>query len=367
MKVRCPRENLLAAVQLASAAVPSRDIKPVLRNLKAIASAGSFTLLATDLELGLRLDLRGLQVDEAGEALLPASRTQAILRESQDVEMTVTADEAACLISGAFNEFEMPGEDPAHFPDVPAFNEERYHEINAGQLREMIRRTIFAAAAENPKYALTGILWELEGEAVRLVATDGRRLAVAQGQGAAHGGHETKGQTPVVPTKAMGLLERLLQDPGEQVRVCLRPNEALFKTERAMLYSRLVEGRYPPYRDVFPKKQSVKIPIDVAAFHTAVKQAAIMTDDESKRVTFSFDKRKLTLQARGATSGRSKVEMPLEYDGKKIDINFDPRYLTDMLKVLSPEEVLTLELVDGNTVAVFRLGESYAYVAMPLT
>ncbi len=367
MKVRCHREGLLAAVQLVSAAVPSRDIKPILRNLKAIADGDRCTLLATDLELGIRLEVRGIQVEEPGEAILPAARTQAILREGTDEELTVEADPQSCQIRGQLNEFEMNSEDPANFPDVPAFGEENYHELTAGALREMIRRTIFAAATENPRYAVTGILWELEGETARLIATDGRRLAVVQGAATPHGSHDTKGQTHVVPTKAMNLLERNLQDPDEVVRVGLRPNEALFKTERAMIYSRLVEGRYPPYKEVFPKKPTVKVPLTVGPFHAAVRQAAIMTDDESKRVIFGFAKKKLTLQARGAATGRSKVELPIEYEGKPIDISFDPRFVTDMLRVLDPEDTLTLELTDGNSVALFKSGDNYSYVVMPLS
>src|SRR5437899_9605179 len=190
----------------------------------------------------------------------------------------------------------MASEDLANFPDVPDFTEDKYHELTAGTLREMIRRTIFAAATENPRYAVTGVLWELEPDKARLVATDGRRLAVTEAPASAHGGHSTQGQTHVVPTKAMGLLERILQDPEEVVRVSLRPNDALFKTERATVYSRLVEGRYPAYREVFPKKQTAKITVPVGAFYTAVRQSAIMTDEESKRVSFEFAKKKLTLQ-----------------------------------------------------------------------
>src|SRR5947208_821880 len=206
----------------------------------------------------------------------------------------------------------MDGVDPAEFPDVPAFAGDSYHEVSAGELREMIRRTVFAAATENPRYAVTGILWELEGDVARLVATDGRRLAVVQGSATPQSGHDTKGHTHVVPTKAMQLLERNLQDPEERVRISLRPNEALFKTERATIYSRLVEGRYPPYREVFPKKQTVKVPLITGPFHSAVRQAAIMTDEETKKVVFTFDKKKLTMQAHGPTTGRSKVEMAVD-------------------------------------------------------
>src|SRR6516162_3484170 len=367
MKVRCHREGLLSAFQLASAAIASRDVKPILQNLKAIANPDRFTLLGTDLELGIRLEVRGVNVEEPGDALLPASRVLAILRESIDDEMTIEVNEKHCLVRGEANEFEMGGEDPSGFPDVPAFTDEAYHELPAGMLREMIRRTIFAAAVENPRYAVTGILWELEDRNARLVATDGRRLAVIEGEAVAHGGHGTKGQTHVVPTKAMQLLERNLQDPEEKVRVSLRPNEALFKTERAMIYSRLVEGRYPPYREVFPKKQTVKIPLTVGPFFTAIRQAAIMTDEESKKVGFNFAKKKLTLQAKGGGTGRSKVEMPIDYEGKAIDIAFDPKFLTEMLRVFGTDETLTLELIDGTSVGLFRCGPNYSYIVMPLS
>jgi DNA polymerase-3 subunit beta len=370
MKAICHREGLLQAVQLASAALPARDVaKPILKNLKAVADEGRCTLMATDLELGIRLDVRGLTVQEPGEAILPASRLAQILREAPDEELSVEADASACFVRGQRAEFEMPSEDPAHFPDLPTFEEENYHEITAGALRDMIRRTVFAAAdGEATRFSTTGVLWELDGEVARLVATDGRRLALAQGPATGRGSHGTKGTSPVVPTKAMSLLERNLQDDAELVSVSLRPHEALFRTERATVYSRLVEGRFPPYRDAFPKKATVKVPLPVPAFLAAVRQAKIMTDDDSKRVTFAFAKGKLTLEARGATTGRSKVEMPLEYDSNKpISIGFNPDFLVEMLRVLPDDADLLLELVDGNSPALFRQGGDYSYLVMPLT
>jgi DNA polymerase-3 subunit beta len=99
---------------------------------------------------------------------------------------------------------------------------------------------------------------------------------------------------------------------------------------------------------------------------SAVRQAAIMTDEESKRVTFNFAKKKLTLQARGMESGRSRVEMPLDYDGKALEISFDPKFVVDMLRVLEPDTPLTLELTDASTPAVFRHEPNYLYVVVPL-
>ena len=118
---------------------------------------------------------------------------------------------------------------------------------------------------------------------------------------------------------------------------------------------------------MFPKKQTVKVPLTVGPFYSAVRQAAIMTDEESKRVIFEFAKKKLTLQARGAESGRSKVELPIEFDGKDVKISFDAHFVTDMLRVLPADATLSLELVDAASPALFKHGSDYQYVVMPLT
>ena len=368
MKIVCHREGLLNGCQLASAAVPARDVKPILKNLKAVVQDDRCTLMATDLELGIRLEVRGIKVEVAGEALFPTSRMVSILRESNEEELTIEADAEKCTVTGKSMEFEMASEDPAAFPDIPSFNEKKYHEIAAGELREMIRRTVFAAAAaEHSRYsATTGILCEFEESQIALVATDGRRLALAQGQAQAHGDHSTKGMMPVVPAKAFNLLERNLGEPDEKVLISLRPNEVLMKTDRAMIYSRLVEGRFPNHRQVLPTKHVARIPLTVGPFLTSVRQAAIMTDEESKRVTFHFAKKKLTMEAKGLETGRSKVEHAIDFDGKNINISFDPKFITDMLKVLEPDTLLAFELTDANSPAVFRYEPHYLYVVVPL-
>ncbi len=261
----------------------------------------------------------------------------------------------------------MPSEDPSGFPDVPSFGDSKFHELTAGVMRSMIRRTSFAAAKQDTKYAITGVLWEMEDKKARLVATDTRRLALAIGPTTISAPIETKGQSHLVPVKAMHLLERTLHDDNELIKVCLRANDVLFQTERATICSRLLEGRYPPYRDIIPKRAAIKISLTVEPFLSAVRQAAIMTDDESKRVAFNFAPGKLTLQAQGAATGKSKVEMALDYSGEPITINFDPIFLIDMLKVLDASEVIQLDLVDSQKPALFRSGDDYLYLVMPLS
>ncbi len=232
----------------------------------------------------------------------------------------------------------------------------------------MIRRTIFAVADSATRYTMSGILVELEGDKIKLVATDGHRLALTEGSAIPFGDHTTKGQAPVVPTKAMSLLERNLQgDTEETVKICVRPNDVLFRTETAVIYSRLVEGRFPDYKRILPGKHSSRVSLPVGLFMAVIKQAKIMADEESKRVTFRFEKNKLTLEAQGTTTGRSKVDMPIELEGKPVQINFNPDYIVDMLKVLQADGDVVLEMEDPGRPALFRSGANYTYLAMPLT
>jgi DNA polymerase-3 subunit beta len=202
------------------------------------------------------------------------------------------------------------------------------------------------------------------------VATDTKRLALCEGPATVHGPADTVKGTHLVPPKAINLLERNLIDDGELVRVGLRANDALFQTERAMIYTTLVQGRYPPYRDIIGqtrKGAAVKITLPVDDFLGRVRQAAITTDDESMRVDMAFEPGKVTMQARGADTGSSEVELPLpEFDGPAVNIAFDPTYLTEFLRALDGEPTVLLEMTSGEKPALFRCGDGYVYLVMPL-
>jgi DNA polymerase-3 subunit beta len=141
----------------------------------------------------------------------------------------------------------------------------------------------------------------------------------------------------------------------------------LMRTENAVIYSRLVEGRFPRYQDVFPSSVEVKIPLEVGSLRMAVEQASIVTSEESRGVDFQFGSGVLRLISQSADVGSSHVELPIAYDGKAVDITFDPRYLVDALKTLDDRATITAELIDSKNAAVFKTDDRYTYVVMPLT
>jgi DNA polymerase-3 subunit beta len=367
MKVTCDREKLLAAFQTASAVAPARSPKPILQNVKLEVSADSAIVMATDLEIGIRVVVPGVEAEVPGSAVLPINRFASILRESSDATLRLETDGRGTTVRGERSEFRLSAENPDEFPAVASFSEKKYQEISARLLRELIRRTVFATDNESSRYALGGVLLEMTSDQITAVGTDGRRLARMEGPAKSVGGHETGDNTTIVPTRAMQLIERALSDPDAEIQIAARGNDILVHTPRATIYTRLVEGRFPKWRDVFPKRDDVvKLEMIVGPLYSAVRQAAIVTSEESRGVDFTFGDGKVVLAGKAAEVGQSRVELPIAYDGPSLGITLDPRYLNDFLKVLDPEKTFTLELKDAESAAVCLTDDGYGYVIMPL-
>lgn len=367
MKVTFDREKLLAAFQVAASVAPARSPKPILQNVKLEVTKDSAMVMATDLEIGVRVAVSGMQIDAPGSAVLPIDRFGRILRESSDANLRLETDGHGTQVRGERSEFKLPAENPDEFPAVTSFAESKYHELPARLLRELIRRTTFATDPESSRYALGGVLLEMHPDQIIAVGTDGRRLARMEGPAKSVGGHSTGEATTIVPTRAMQLIERTLTDADAEIQIAARGNDILVKSPKATIYSRLVEGRFPKWRDVFPRRTDVaKIELTVGPLHSAVRQAEIVTSEESRGVDFTFADGKVVLAGRAAETGQSRVEFPIAYDGSALSITLDPRYVKDFLKVLDPEKNFTLELKDAESAAVCLTDDGYGYVIMPL-
>jgi len=367
MKITCDREKLLATFQTAASVAPSRSPKPILQNVKFEVSSERATLMATDLEVGIRLDVSGVEVETPGAAILPVGRFGSILRESSDTTLRLEADAQGIVVRGQRSEFKLPAEDPGEFPEIAEFQEEKFHELPARLLKEVIRRTIFAIDNESSRYALGGVKLEIDGEKLLAVGTDGRRLAKVEGPVLTVGGETSFGDTVIVPGRAMQLLERAITDADAEIQVANRSNELLVKSPTATIYARLLEGRFPRWRDVFPTRDgSVSIEFTVGPLLSAVRQAAIVTSEESRGIDFTFGDGTLVLAGQAAEIGQSRVELPIAYDGEERVITLDPKFLIDFLKVLDPEKTFSLELKDTENAAVCSTDDGYGYVIMPL-
>lgn len=353
--------------QIAAAVAPARSPKTILQNVKLDVTKDAGILTATDTEVGVRLTVPDLEIITPGSAVVPVSRMSMILRESSDELLLIDADADKTLVTGANSRFELQAQNPDEFPEVASFDDQDYYEINANILKELIKRTLFATDSESSRYALGGVLLEMDDKTITAVGTDGRRLAKMQGVLKQVGKPQT-GSTTIVPARSMHLMERILPDSDVPVQLSARPNDLLMKEPHGIFYTRLVEGRFPKWRDVLPKRESSnRIDIPVGPMYSALRQAAIVASEESRGIDFTFKDGSLVLSNSTAEIGQSRIEMPVPFEQDELTITLDHRYVADFLKVLQPDKTFTLDVENGEAAAYCETDDNYGYVIMPLS
>ncbi len=367
MKIKINRESFLRVFQIAAAVAPARSPKTILQNVKLDVSKKEGILTATDTEVGVRLTVPDIEVISPGSAVVPVSRLSLILRESSDETLEIDATSDKTLITGANSRFELQAQNPDEFPEVANFDDKDYYEINANILKELIKRTLFATDSESSRYALGGVLLEMDDKTITAVGTDGRRLAKMQGV-LKKVGNPKSGSTTIVPSRSMQLMERILPDGDVPVQLSARDNDLLMREPGGIFYTRLVEGRFPKWRDVLPKReQTHRIDIPVGPMYSALRQAAIVSSEESRGIDFTFKDGSLVLSNSTAEVGQSRIEMPVPFDSDELTITLDHRFVADFLKVLQPDKTFTLDVENGEAAAYCETDDNYGYVIMPLS
>lgn len=368
MKIKINRESFFKVFQIAAAVAPARSPKTILQNVRMDCTNDTCVLTATDTEVGVRLGVSGPEISTPGSCVIPVARMSSILRESTDDTLEIDASPEKTLITGTNSRFELQAQNPDEFPTVASFDETDYFEVSGKVFRELIKRTLFATDSESSRYALGGVLLEFDESTVTAVGTDGRRLAKMEGV-LKQVGSPKPGPTTIVPSRAMQLMERILPDGDEDVvQLSARANDLLVKDKNGEFYTRLVEGRFPKWRDVLPKREeSNRIDIPVGPMYRAIRQAAIVASEESRGIDFTFKDGSLVLSNSTAEIGQSRIEMPVPFESDELTITLDHRYVSDFLKVLQPEEMFTLDVENGEAAAYCQTGDNYGYVIMPLS
>ncbi|MEM9373407.1 MAG: DNA polymerase III subunit beta [Planctomycetota bacterium] len=382
MKVNCERAPLLEGVNLVSGVVATRSPRPQLTCIRLEADTGAeapeLTLSGTDADLALTVRLGRVEVSEAGSALIPADKLRQIVSaEDNEPTLSIEADGETAHIKGADAHFQLHGFASDEFPATPSFQSvadgagaKASLTTTSGTLAGLITRTLFAAARENSRYAINGVLLVREDKKLEMVATDGRRLAKCTTS------TDEKGDSArcIVPSKALSMLLKLADEPEESVHVALTETQAVFAfgdnpaDARATLSTSLVEGTFPPYEDVIPKDQDIRVTFDRDILASAVRRAALLTNEESRgvRLAFSGGDKALELSSRAPEMGEARIAVDLAgYEGDDVEIGFNPTFLTDALKVINEPEVV-IELKASNKPGLLKSGSDFLYVVMPV-
>ncbi|MEA3224513.1 MAG: DNA polymerase III subunit beta, partial [Planctomycetota bacterium] len=346
MKANFNRAALAEALGLLTSVAPSRTPKPILRCVQITAEDKEVRICATDLEVGINYSISEVQVETAGEVIVPADRLAAIVRESVDEVLVLEASDGKCEIKGADSHFTIYGHEPGQYPVVPGFEGDAEIEIGLSNLKAGIEQCLFATAKESSRYAINGVLWEIKDKKLIMVATDGRRLARCTVKLAS----APKGDVPgnlIIPGKAMGLLDKIGGNEKDIVAVKLLDNQILMSCANVIISSNLVEGNFPKYEDIIPTDHDKKLTLSTEAALSAARRASLLANEESKGIQISLEKDKIVFSSRAPETGDAQIDMAFDYKGEPIKIGFNPQFLIDALRVIRTAD-FELELGDPD-------------------
>ncbi len=363
MKVRINRQELANALVAVTGVVATRTPKPILQCVRIDVLPDHLLLTCTDLEVGLRYTIGQVEVETAGETLVNADTLSRIIRESADEVIALETLDNQVHIRGEDSHFQIVESDVAEFPAVAAMGEESHFEVSQEDLRRLIEWTLFACARESTRYAINGVLFEVK-DRLLMVATDGRRLSKAVGDLT----RAPAADLPqvIVPPKALSLVGRLPAEADGFVAVHLAENQMILKVGQATVSTSLVEGHFPKYEDVIPQDCDKEVELETTVFLSALRRAALLTNEESKGVRLSFEQGRLVLSSRAPEQGEAVISMPVAYTGEPVEIGFNPHFLIEALKVVTDDKVV-FRCSNAKRPGLLQAGELFTYVIMPVS
>ena len=363
MRFSCETKQLLKGVSIISSLCQTKTTKPILQDIKLYIDENEVQLLGTDLEVAVRFYLRDTNIEESGIVVVPAQKLLNMLKEIADERVELLTENRVCSITASDARFKLISDDPDEFPIIPEYDFTDAMDINYENFINYANRTVFSVAKDMSCYAYNGILVELYENGIKLVATDGRRLAVS---GNVAKDQENLISSSVVPVKGINQLTRSFDEQTSKLQVKPFKNQFIMRTDQLEVAARLLEGDFPKYRDVVPVENDLRIPINRDNLLSALKKVSITAGNEVRSVHFQFNKGMLRMSSQQEGIGESQVEIPVEYDEKKLEITFNPDFIVEYLKVVHAEEIPFL-LRDENSSCLIEESDKDFYIVMPIT
>ena len=334
MRFTISREKLQEGLAAVTPAVPSKTTLPVLANLLIQTTEKGIRISGTDLDIAVSTEVIA-DVEAAGAITIPARKLSEIAKElpPAPVKISATGDQRITLECGR-SKFKLLGLPKSEFPNFPAVHFEKAVRIPSGELQKLISHTAFAASTEESRPILNGVLWELRPDMMRMVATNGHRLAKMEVQvktGSAN-------SDLIIPPKALEQIRRLFP-AEEELEVAQGENHLGFRSPFTAVYTRLIEGPYPSYDPVIPKDNDKIAVLDKSAFASALKRMSVVASDQTHRIRLSFNSGMLKFSVSTPDLGEAQDELPVRFTGDPLDIGFNAAYLLEILRYMPTDEV----------------------------
>jgi DNA polymerase III subunit beta len=333
MRFTITREKLQEGLAAVTPAVPGKTTLPVLANLLVQTTDKGIRISGTDLDIAVSTEVTA-DVESVGAITIPARKLSEIARElpPAPVRISATGDQRITLECGR-SKFKLLGLPKSEFPSFPAVQFDKAVRIPSGDLQRLIQHTAFAASTEESRPILNGVLWELRTDLMRMVATNGHRLAKMEV--GVSGGQKAD---LIIPPKALDQIRRLFA-AEEELEVAQGENHLGFRSPFTSVFTRLIEGPYPGYEQVIPKDNDKYAILDKVAFTSALKRMSVVASDQTHRIRLSFNAGMVKFSVSTPDLGEAQDELPIRYEGDQLDIGFNAAYLLEILRQMPTEEV----------------------------
>ena len=335
MRFTISREKLQEGLAAVTAAVPAKTTLPVLANLLVETTERGIRLSATDLDIAVSTEVSA-DVESAGSITIPAKKLSEIARElpPSPVKISASGEQRVTLECGR-SKFKLLGLPRDEFPTFPSVRFNESWRVKSGELQKLISHTAFAVSTEESRPILNGVLWELRDDKMRMVATNGHRLAKMEVP------VEASSAPPgdlIVPPKALDQIRRLFP-AEEELEIARGDNHLGFRSPFTSVFTRLVEGPYPNYEQVIPKDNDRYCLADKGALTGALKRMSVIASDQTHRIKMSFNTGMLKFSVTTPDLGEAQDELPVQYNGDQLDIGFNATYLLEILRYMPTEQV----------------------------
>ena len=335
MRFTITREKLQEGLTAVTASIPAKTTLPVLANILVETTPRGIRLSGTDLDIAVSTEVAA-DVDAEGAITIPAKKLSEIARElpPNPVKMSAAGEQRVTLECGRAR-FKLLGLPRDEFPSFPAVKFDASWRIRSGDLQKLISHTAFAVSTEESRPILNGVLWELRPDRMRMVATNGHRLARME---VPVSSTNAPSGDLIVPPKALEQIRRLFP-AEEELEIARGDNHLGFRSPFTSVFTRLIEGPYPNYEQVIPKDNDRVAFVEKGSLVSALKRMSVIASDQTHRIRMSFNAGMLKFSVQTPDLGEAADELPIRYDGDPLDIGFNASYLLEILRYMPTDEI----------------------------
>lgn len=370
MKVKINKTNLLSLISRAQNIVEKRNTMPILVNVLLEVKDKFLQVFATNLEVSLT-DSYPAEILSDGKVAVNAKSLFDIIKELPDGDIFLEKMENNWLkISQNKAVYNIVGISPDEYPVFPAYNTKEFMKIDSSILSDMIEKTIYSVSNDETRYHLNGVFFErsLNGNNMnyRMVATDGHRLSMINRETKANDSSKFD-HGVIIPRKGLYEIKKLIDSVESELEMAIEGSQLIVRYESTILMIRLIEGKYPNYKQLIPQNLNENISIDRDSLLSSLKRVSLLSNQKSKGVTLKLSNGKMEITSNNPELGDAREEIEVNYQGKEFKIGFNAKYILDVLSSMKDENV-NLELKDQISPGLMRplKDHNYTCVIMPM-